>query len=607
MEVFLRPMRWLVKNIRKLITLLLIWRVKYISDRSFLIIMASFVGLVSGLAAVILKSTVHAISHRLDYSLNTYGINYLYLGYPLLGLFITLLIAKYIFREKLGHGVTDVLYAISKNSSIIARVKMYSRMVTSAITVGFGGSLGLESPIVVTGSAIGSNLSRFVHLDYRKRTLLIGCGAAGAIASIFNSPVTGVIFAMEVILTEVTVGQFIPILMASVGGQLVSTVLLGEDILFSFKLQDDFEASQTLHFVFLGVVCGLASLYFVKVVRASEDFLQRLKNDYGRVLVGGLALALAILTFPPLYGEGYEAIKWLLSGQEERILERSYFYDFSGHNLILMVVTAMIILAKPLASGLTIGAGGSGGIFAPSLFMGGFTGFLFARILNSLYPAWALSEGIFTLVGMCGVMSGVQYAPLTAIFLIAEITGGYELFVPLMIVSALAYSTVSYFEKHSIYTKRLIEQGDLILQHDKDNQVLSLISLEKIIEKDLSKIHPEAKLKDLIERVKTSRRNIFPVVDDDEELVGIVTLDDFRDIMFDREKQDSVEVRALMQKPPDAVSLHEKMQSVMNKFEVTQAWNLPVLKDGKYYGFLSKSRIFNAYRNKLRQQSKDIL
>ncbi len=563
---------------------------------------AAIIGLVAGLAAVILKSTVHAIQHGLETFLLKDDINYLYLGYPLIGIFLTLILAKYLFRERMGHGITDILYSISKNSSIIARVKMYSRMVTSAITVGFGGSVGLEAPIVVTGSAIGSNLSQLVHLDYKKRTLLIGCGAAGAIASIFNSPVAGVIFAMEVILTEVTIAQFIPILIASVGGQLVSMMLLGEDILFSFKLTDPFKAAHTLHFVGLGIFCGLISRYFVLVVQKSERTLLRLKGDFGRALIGGILLAVIILTFPAIYGEGYEAIKLILSGNEEAIFERSFFYSFAQHTPAFILFLFLILLIKPLATGVTIGAGGSGGIFAPSLFMGAIAGFLFVTVSNLLYPAWNLSASNFTLVGMCGVLSGVQYAPMTAIFLIAEITSGYELFVPLMIVSALSYSTVSYFEKHSIYTKRLIEKGDLI-RHDKDKQVLSLISLEKIIEKDLLTISPDASLNDLIELVKTGKRNIFPVVNEHGELEGIITLDDFRDIMFEEELRAQVEVRTLMQQPPATVGLQEKMQSVMNKFELTQAWNLPVVDDGKYYGFISKSRIFNAYRTKLKQQT----
>lgn len=582
---------------------LLIWRLKHVSDNSFLIIIASVVGLTAGLAAVILKTAVHEISHYLEQFLFTYEANYLYLGYPLVGIILTVILAKYVLKERMGHGIPDILYSISKNSSIISRAKTYSRMLTSALTVGFGGSVGLEAPIVVTGSAIGSNLSQVVHLDYKKRTLLIGCGAAGAIASIFNSPIAGVIFAMEVILTEVTIAQFIPILMASVGGQLVSLILLGEDALFSFKLTDAFRTQDILHFIGLGVFTGLASLYFVKMVQKTERTIMKLKADFGRAIVGGLGLAVIILTFPPMYGEGYETIKFVLTGNETNLFERSFFYSFSENSFALIALIGLIILAKPIATGLTIGSGGSGGIFAPSLFLGGLSGFLFARVSNLVYPSWELSESNFTLVGMCGVMSGVQYAPLTAIFLIAEITGGYELFVPLMIVSAIAFSTVSYFEKHSIYTKRLIETGDLI-RHDKDKQVLSLISLNKIIEKDLLIISPDSKLKDLVELVKKSKRNIFPVVNEEKELEGIVTLDQIRDIMFDEEMRERVEIRALMQKPPSSVSLQEKMQSVMNKFELTQAWNLPVLKDGKYYGFISKSRIFNAYRTKLKRQSK---
>ena len=588
---------------RNIIHRLLIWRLKHISDRSFLIIMATVVGLVSGLAAVILKSTVHKVSHLWDHYLNKYEVNFLYLSVPLLGIVLTVIVSKYIFKERMGHGITDILYSISKNSSVISQAKMYSRMVTSAITVGFGGSAGLEAPIVVTGSAIGSNLSQLVHLDYKKKTLLIGCGAAGAIASIFNSPVAGVIFAMEVILTEVTIAQFIPILMASVGGQLVSMMLLGEDILFSFKRTDPFYAGDTAHFIFLGIFCGLASLYFVKSVQGTERLLSKLKADFGRALTGGLVLAILILTLPVMYGEGYDAITSLLSGNTSELFERSFFYNFADNTFALIALIIFIMLIKPIATGMTIGSGGSGGIFAPSLFMGAFAGFLFVRISNLIYPGWELSESNFTLVGMCGVMSGVQYAPLTAIFLIAEITGGYELFVPLMMVSAIAYSTVSYFESHSIYTKKLIEKGDLI-RHDKDKQVLSLISLKKIIEKDLLTISPDAKLKDLVELVKKSKRNVFPVINDDDELEGIVTLDQIRDIMFEEDVRERVEIRALMQKVPASLSLHEDMQSVMNKFELTQAWNLPVLDDGKYYGFISKSRIFNAYRTKLKHHGK---
>ncbi len=589
---------------RKLLSRFLVWRLKYIGDNNFTLIIAGLIGLVAGLAAVTLKTSVHIIQDLLKRNLDFTGVNYLYLSYPLIGIFLTVLLANFILKEKLGHGITQILYAISKKSSIIRRTKMYSRMVTSAITVGFGGSVGLEAPIVVTGSAIGSNLARLVHLDYRKRTLLIGCGSAGAISAIFNSPIAGVIFATEVILTEVTINRFIPILIASVCGQLVTIVLLGEDILFSFRLVDGFYARQTHYFILLGIVCGAVSLYFTRLMYFVENRIRSVNGLMTRALIGGLGLALIILVFPPIYGEGYDTIKQLLNGNNDYIFDRSFFHYLAQNQFIIIPFILLIILVKPIATALTIGSGGSGGIFGPSLFMGGLTGFVFAYTLNLIFPWLNLSVSNFTLVGMCGLMSGVLHAPLTAIFLIAEITSGYMLFVPLMLVSAISLSTISYFEKHSLYTKHLIEAGDFI-PYDKDRMVLSLIDLKKIVEKDLLKIHPDAKLGELVELVRQSKRNIFPVVNEDEELEGIVTLDRIRKDMFDAERQENVVVKAIMSKPPAFVSTSEKMQSVMNKFEITQAWNLPVIDDGKYVGFISKSRIFNAYRKKLIQQSQE--
>ncbi|MDE0470446.1 MAG: chloride channel protein, partial [Ekhidna sp.] len=555
----------------------------------------------SGLAAVILKSTVHALIKYLEISLSLFGVNYLYLVYPLVGIILTAILSKYLFRERLGHGITQILYAISKNSSIIRKTKMYSRMVTSAITVGFGGSVGLEAPIVVTGSAIGSNLARLFHLSYKQRTLLLGCGSAGAISAIFNSPVTGVIFAMEVILTEVVISRFIPLLLASVCGQLVSLVLLGDDILFSFKLSGSFQTKEIGYYLVFAAVCGIVSLYFTRIIYFFEGFIQKINNDFVRAFIGGISLALIILTFPPLYGEGYTTIKSLLNGTTEEIFLHSFFYWFSDNTISVVLFIVLILLVKPIATALTIGSGGSGGIFAPSLFMGGLTGYAFSAAANTLFGS-SLSTSNFTLVGMCGIMSGVLHAPLTAIFLIAEITSGYVLFVPLMLVSAISFSTISYFEKHSIYTKGLIEAGDFI-PYDKDRIVLSLIDLKKIIEKDLLVIDPDATLEDLVKLVKKSKRNIFPVVNDRKELKGIVTLDDIREMMFDTETRGTIIIRTIMHQPPASVSTQEKMQSVMSKFEITQAWNLPVIDDGEYVGFISKSRIFNAYRNKLIRQT----
>ncbi len=582
----------------------LVWRIKHINNKNFVLILSGLIGVVAGVAAVTLKVAVHliqgAVTAHFDYNLA----NYLYLTYPLTGILLTVLLARYVLKEKLGHGITDILYSISKNSSIIKRSKMYSRMFTSALTVGFGGSVGLEAPIVVTGSAIGSNVAQFMHLNYKKRTILIGCGAAGAISAIFNSPIAGVIFSIEVILAEVTIAAFIPLLIASVSGSLISLILLGDDILFSFHLTDPFTASDTPYYALLGLVCGLVSYYFTKTMFTVEDWVGRVKSTTLRAVIGGLGLGLIIFLFPPIYGEGYNTIKAMLAGQDASLLSNSLFFSEFENPLFLILFLLGVMLMKPVATALTIGSGGSGGVFAPSLFLGGVTGFVFARMVNYLGVAGIISPANFALVGMCGVMSGVLHAPLTAIFLIAEITSGYTLFVPLMLVSALAYTTSSYFEKYSLYTKKLVEKGDLI-PHDKDRQVLSLIHIEKIIETDLYTIHPLATVDDLVEIVQKSRRNIFPVVDENGVMKGIITLDDVREIMFDEERRNKVIIKTIMTQPPAYVSSEESMQSVMNKFEQTGAWNLPVLKNGRYIGFVSKSRIFNAYRTKLIRQQRE--
>lgn len=586
-------------KINQILLNFLIWRIKHIKNRNFTLMLSAVIGAFAGLAAVVLKQTVHAIQ---DFLLHGEKVNlqsyYIYF-YPLIGIFITVLITRYYWKEKLGHGITDILFAISQKSSIIRRGRMYSRMITSAITVGFGGSVGLEAPIVVTGSAIGSNIARLMHLDYKNRTILIGCGAAGAIAGIFNSPVTGVIFSSEVILAGLGFASFIPLLIAAVCGSLVSLSLLGDDILFSFVLKDAFLAKDTPYFILLGILCGMISVYFTRMMYYVDAKITKIKNYALRGLIGGLLLAMIIFLFPPIYGEGYETIKLLLEGKESAMTFQNLLgLDFANPIIFILFFIGMIFI-KPIASSLTIESGGSGGIFAPSLFLGGVTGFFFAFTFNYISPA-NISLSNFTLVGMCGVMSGVLHAPLTAIFLIAEITGGYTLFVPLMLVSAIAFSTISYFEKYSIYTKRLIERGEYI-PHDKDKQLLSGMKLTKVIEKDLITIKPYEKLDDLVIAVRKSKRNIFPVVDDDDQLVGIITLDDIRDIMFDEESRNDMVISSIMSDPPAYVSSKDSMQSVMNTFEITGAWNLPVIDDGKYIGFVSKSRIFNTYRTKLKK------
>lgn len=588
-------------NFKKLLAKFLIWRIRHIRTKNFVIILGGLIGVIGGFAAVTLKSAVHFIQH----SLTGLSDSYIYIFFPVVGILITALLANYLLKERLGHGITTILYAISKKSSIISRTKMYSRMLTSGLTVGFGGSVGLEAPIVVTGSAIGSNIGRLMHLNYKQRTLMIGCGAAAAISGIFNSPVAGVIFSIEVILTDVTIAAFIPLLIASVIGSLVSMLLLGDDVLFSFDLKDPFLTRDFIFYLLLGGICGLVSYYFSNTTQFAERVMSRIKQPVVKAIVGGLCLGLLMLFFNPLYGEGYDTIKLILNGQGAEVLGNSQFFSNVSDQWLLAGLALIVLLLKPIATGLTIGAGGNGGIFAPSLFIGGITGFLFAQVNNLLDLGRELSVSNFTLVGMCGVMSGVLHAPLTAIFLIAEITSGYTLFLPLMLVSAVAFSTNSYFQKHSFYTAKLIESGDLI-QHDKDKQLLSLMNISKLLEKDLLTIQPEQNLEELVALVKKSKRNIFPVVDENNVLKGIITLDDIREIMFDAESQKSVIVETLMHRPPETVCPSDHMQEVMSKFEKTGAWNLPVIEDGQYLGIVSKSRIFNTYRTKLKRQQKEM-
>lgn len=588
---------------KKLVSKFLMWRIRHLSDRNFVLIVSGVVGCVSGLAAVILKWGVHKLHHLLTGNFDTSYYHYFYFFFPLIGIFLSYMLAKYVFREKLSHGVTSVLYSISKGSSILKKRLMASRVFTSAVTVGFGGSVGLEAPIVVTGSAIGSNIARTMHLNYPRRSLMIGCGSAAAVSAIFNSPIAGVIFSVEVILSEVNINKFIPLLIASVCGSIVSLLLLGDEILFTFTPTFNLEFTHVPHFIFLGIMCGLVSVYFTRMHYFLESTIAKFNDGIPKVIFGGLMLGVMIFVFPPLYGEGYSTLKLLLANNESTLLHNSLFF---GQDQLWFIITFLVsmILIKAVASALTIGSGGSGGIFAPSLFIGGMTGFLYSRVASVFGFAEDVHHSNFTLVGMCGVMSGVLHAPLTAIFLIAEITQGYTLFVPLMIVSAISYSTIYYFEPHSMYTKHLIEKGDLI-KNDRDREVLSLIDIQKVIERDFKTVHPDALLGELIEIVKNSSRNIYPVVNSECRLVGIIHLDDIRKMMFDLDKHSQVIVKTIMHIPKDSISTSDDMNKVMSKFEHSGQWNLPVINDDVYVGFISKSKIFNAYRKRLIRQNRE--
>lgn len=569
-----------------------------------MLILSGLIGIFSGLAAVILKYMVHSIQGFLTEGFYKEYANFMYIIYPLIGISAAYLLGRYILNDQGGHGIPDVLFNISKKSSLIPRIKIFSRVLTSALTVGFGGSVGLEAPMVVTGSAIGSNVGVLVHLNPKKRSLLIGCGAAGAISAIFGAPIGAVIFAIEVILLEISTAAFIPLLIASVMGSITSMILIGRELVFNFQLKESFIASHMPYYLLLGIICGLVSIYFSRMVFATEKIMEDIGDQWMRTMYGGALLGIMVFFLPPIYGEGYNTLNILIEGNYSKILDNSIFFSSIENPAMILVFLVLIVLVKPIASAVTIGSGGSGGIFAPSLFVGGIVGFIFAYSTNMLDFHISLPIAHFTLVAMCGLMAGVQHSPLSAIFLIAEITGGYELFVPLMFVSAIAYTTSAHFQKDSIYKLQLKDQGKH-LPETKDQELLDMINISHVIEKDLLPIHPDAQLKNLIDLVKISKRNIFPVVDQNKVFCGIITLDDFREIMFDAEKQEQVVVRQLMHSPPEILLSTDNMQSAMEKFERSGAWNLPVVDQGRYLGFVSKSRIFNTYRKRLISQKHD--
>jgi len=588
-----------VRRIRSIVNRLLTLRKKYISERNFLFLVSALVGIAAGLAAVTLKSAVHYIHH--NFTSEAYDENFYQLLYPIAGLIITVILARILYSPLLGHAISDILYSIAKKSSKMAPRKTYSSMITSAFTVGFGGSAGLESPVFLTGSAIGSNIASSLNLPYQTRTLMIGCGTAGVIAAIFNAPIAGLIFSLEVILTQVTLANFIPLLISSVSATLVSIMLLGDEILFSFRLDEAYSAYDIPFYIGLGLICGVFSIGFSYIFHKTEHTFEKIKNKFLRAFVGGIILSTLIFICPPVYGEGYYSILALMIGQEEFLVNRSVLFSQFDTGWLFLVFLIIVLLAKALASAVTIGAGGSGGTFAPSMFLGGITGFSFARLVNLTGMA-EVSESNFALVGMCGVLSGIQYAPLSAIFLIAELTGGYTLFIPLMVASAIAHITVSYFNADSPYVRFLIEKGELV-KGTEDEKVLHHLKINQLIETDLKPVQEDGLLDDLITVISTSKRNIFPVLNTKGKLVGIITLDRVREIMFDLKKRETVSIKSLMNEPLEVIDVDEEMEEVMHKFEVTNVWNLPVVKEGKYVGFVSKSRIFGLYREQLIRQN----
>ena len=574
------------------------WREKHIPDKQFILILSLLVGVFTALAAYVLKFLVEYIKEFLTENFDTTQANWLYLVYPVVGILVTSLFIRKVVRDDISHGVTKILYAISRKQSRIKRHNVWSSVCASAITIGCGGSVGAEAPIVLTGSAIGSNLGSMFRMDHKTLMLLVGCGAAGAVSGIFKAPIAGLVFTLEVLMIDLTMASLLPLLITSVTAVAVSYMLTGTEAMFQFHLDYPFALERIPYAIGLGIFCGLVAWYFTRSMNWIENIFHKYTSPYSKFLLGGTMLSILIFLFPPLYGEGYDTISLLLNGQSaadwDTVMNNSLFYGNSG---MLVVYLLLIILFKVFASSATNGGGGCGGIFAPSLFLGCIAGFVFSHVCNEFNIGNTyIPEKNFALMGMAGLMSGVMHAPLTGIFLIAELTGGYDLFMPLMIVSVCAYLTIIVFEPHSIYSMRLAKSGELITHH-KDKAVLTMMNMESIIETDFTPVHPSMDLRDMVKVISQSSRNLFPVVDTNEELIGVVRLDDLRKVMFRQELYHRYSVDEFMITPKAKIIITDSMEEVMEKFDQTGVWNMPVVdEDNKYKGFVSKSKMLNSYR-----------
>ena len=578
---------------------ILLWRERRIKEKNFILIVSFLVGICTAASAIILKQLIHFIQQLLTGGNHAGEVNYMLLIYPVVGILLAGLFVKYIVRDDISHGVTKILYAISQRKSRIKPHNSWTSLVASSVTIGFGGSVGAEAPIVLTGAAIGSNLGRLFRLEQKTLMLLVGCGAAGAIAGIFKAPIAGLVFVIEVLMLDLTMTSVLPLLISSVTAATVSYVVTGPEAMFKFSQTEVFEIGRIPYVLLLGIFCGLVSLYFTRVMNNIEGKYRKLGTFWKKFLLGAMMLSILIFLFPPLYGEGYETIGMLLNGQFLTMMDNTLFSGLSDSYWGIIIFLSLILLFKVFASSATNGGGGTGGIFAPSLYMGCIAGFIFSHTSNYLPFTMYLSEKNFALLGMAGVMSAIMHAPLTGVFLIAELTGGYDLFLPLMIVSISAYLTILMFEPHSIYSMRLAQKGELMTHH-KDKAVLTLLKMDDVIEKDFEVVNPHMSLGDLVKVIARSSRNAFPVVDDKGVLLGIVQLDNIRNIMFRPELYERFHVSKFMVSAASKIEINKSMEQIMRIFDDTKAWNLPVVDmQGRYIGFVSKSKIFNSYREVL--------
>ncbi|MEG1573452.1 MAG: chloride channel protein [Bacteroidales bacterium] len=583
-----------------------LWREKHVTEKNLILFLSLVIGILAAIAAMALKHIIHFIQNLLTEHFSLTGANFLYLLYPCIGVLLAGLFVKYIVKDNISHGVTRVLYAISQRKSRLKPHNMYSSVIASSITIGFGGSVGAEAPMVYTGAAIGSNIGRLFRLDTRVLMLLVGCGAAAGIAAIFKAPIAGLLFTLEVLMFELTTASVMPLMISAATATTVIYIFNGPMPQFRFDHADIWIASRFPYVLLLGIFCGFISLYFTRMIIVLEHIFGKLKQyPWIKFAVGSIILSSAIFFLPPLFGEGYESISKLLGGNPEAITDGSIFYTHRNEFWTMTIMVGLIILLKAFATAATNGAGGVGGTFAPSLYVGCMSGFLFAFVLNHLLQLpIPISERNFALMGMAAVMSGVMHAPLMALFLTAELTGGYTLFLPLMIASLSAYGTVRIFTNYSIYTYRLIKRGELMTHH-KDKTVLTLLKMDSVIERDLLIVNPDMNLGEMVKVISKSHRNIFPVTDNNNNLLGIVVLDDIRNIMFRPELYERFHVRKFMVSPQAKIEVGSTMEQVMKIFDETNAWNLPVVENGQYVGFVSKSKIFNSYRRVLVHYSED--
>lgn len=601
-----------MKSIRPLLSQMyksfMVWRIKHLTDQTFVILLSILVGLCSGLAAVVLKTLVHVINaFLLRFNVHTFvGGNGLMLIYPLIGILLTIFFVRIVVRGEIGHGIPSVLLAISRHQGKLPPKNMWTSLVASTLTVAFGGSVGLEAPIASTGSAIGSNIGRFFRLGSQHVKLLLGCGAAGAIAGIFKAPIAGIWFVVEVLMFDLTMTAAIPLLLSALSAATITYFLMGTNVQFAFTVAEEFALNQIPYYIILGVVCAFSSIYFLRSTARVEGWFKKISKPTLRAIIGGLALGVMIFLFPPLFGEGYGTLTSLLHGDSQVLFRNSIFATWSDSTWAAIILLFVLVPMKCIATATTIGSGGVGGTFGPSLILGGLTGYFVALLLNQLgLPIQSTSN--FALVGMAAVMTGVMHAPFMATFLIAEITGGYALLVPLLIASAVTYIGVSPFERHSIYARNLAKQGNL-MTHDKDSSAIQLMNMRRLIETNFFIVRQGDHLRDLVEAIQNSRRNLFPVLTDDDHFVGVILLDDVRKVMFRPELYDKIVVDDLLHPVSDSdiVCITDPPQSVIDKFRLTVSYNIIVLdEENRYLGVLSRANVFSAYRKFVSEVSEE--